>query len=173
MNKLGENVATRDTPAAERKRIPMSVPVRRLEVPNIPGYHLHWFTSDPQRIARAKAGGYDFVTEDEMQLAQGGLGSVSTHSGNQDLGSHVSIVSGRNEEGQTERMILMKIKQEFYEEDQLLLEARNQSVADSLNSGTTGQAGAADKGEQGFRYVDKSRTKIPEMFRNKKVAPKA
>lgn len=171
MQKLNENVATRDTPAAERKRIPMSVPVRKLEVPEIPGFHLHWFVSTPQRLQRALDGGYTFVDEREMKLLNTSIGGVSTHSGNQDLGSQVSVVSGTNEEGQTERMILMKIPQAWYEEDQKLVEARNQSVADSLNSGTTGQAGAADKHEAGFRYIDKSRTKIPDMFRNKKNDP--
>lgn len=174
MQKLNENPATRDTPAAERKRIPMSVPVRKLEVPDIPGYHLHWFRSDAARIQRAQEGGYEFVDAGEIRLNPVGLGADTTHSGNTDMGSRVSVISGESADGvDAERMILMKIKQEWYDEDQKLVEARNDSVAAALTSGvmTNGPGGsAADAGENGnFRYVDKSRTKLPAMFtKNKK-----
>ncbi len=166
MEKL--NVATRGTPEAERKRIPMSVPVRNLEVPDIPGYHLHWFVNTPARIDRALAGGYEFVDSKEMRLTQAGLGTNTTHSGNTDMGSHVSVVSGTNEEGQTERLILMKIKQEWYEEDQKELEKRNDSVAEALAGGLMG----ADKdaaGDTNHRYVDKARTRLPAMFTKKVI----
>ena len=51
----------KDSVTRERKRIPMSVPVQRLEVAEIPGYHLHWFLSTPERLQRALDGGYEFV----------------------------------------------------------------------------------------------------------------
>ena len=160
--------APRDTPAGERKRIPMSVPVRKLEVPDIPGYHLHWFVSNPTRLQRALDAGYEYVDAREMKLNPVGLGSTTTHGGNTDLGSQVSIVSGSDEEGQPERLVLMKIKQEWYEEDQKIAQERVDSVAAALNSGTTGAAGAADKNELNLRYVG-SRTKLPALF-TKKVA---
>ena len=172
MQKLNENVATRESPTAERKRIPMSVPVRRLEVPEIPGYHLHWFNGDRARIQRAMDGGYEFVDERDMRLIQGGLGSISTHSGNTDLGSQVSVASGTDEDGNPVRMILMKIKLEWYNEDQLLVDKRNQSVADALVGGQIAGDKENPSDSTNFRYVG-SRTKIPDMFRNKSVGKKS
>jgi len=116
--------ATRAASTAERKRIPMSVPVQKLSAPDIPGYHLHWFNGTPERIQRARDGGYEFVDSTELQLNNASIGGDSTQSGNTDMGSQVSIVSGDEvgRDGQPSRLILMKIKQEWYEEDQKLVE---------------------------------------------------
>jgi hypothetical protein len=154
--------------AAERKRIPMSVPVQRLEAPEIPGYHLHWFNGTAERLQRALDGGYEFVDEREMKINNVSLGGDSAKSGNTDMGSRVSIVSGQDmgKDGQPNRLVLMKIKQEWYEEDQKLVENRNQKVVDTLLSGLTGQGGDTSQ-----RYVDKSRTAIPDFFKPKR--PKA
>lgn len=155
--------------AAERKRIPMSVPVQQLEAPEIPGYHLHWFNGTKERIQRAIDGGYEFVYERDMKLNPVGLGSDSTHSGNTDLGSQVSRVAGQelDAEGQPVRMILMKIKLEWYNEDQKLVENRNRNVANALTGGALGDTG--NPGDTSHRYVDKAKTSIPDMFNpNKK-----
>ena len=154
---------------AERKRIPMSVPVQKLAAPDIAGYHLHWFVGAQDRLQRALDAGYEFVDEKELQINNVSLGSVSTASGNTDMGSRVSVVSGSEigKDGQPMRLILMKIKQEWYEEDLKLVEARNEQVAASLRGGLIG----ADKdraGDTQQRYVDKSRTKLPDMFTPKK-----
>jgi hypothetical protein len=150
--------------AAERKRVPMSVPVQQLEAPEIPGYHLHWFNGTRERLQRAIDGGYEFVHEKDMKLNPVGLGSDSTHSGNTDMGSQVSRVAGSelDAEGQPIRMILMKIKQEWYDEDQKLVFNRNLKVADSLTGGMLGDAG--NPGDTSHRYVDKAKTVIPDMF---------
>lgn len=172
-NDKAPNVATdRDTVKAERKRIPMSVPVQTLAAPEIPGYHLHWFNGTQARLQRAIDGGYEFVDQKEMMLNATGLGTNTTHSGNSDMGSRVSVVSGSEigPDGQAIRMVLMKIKQEWYEEDQKLVEERNDKVAASLRGGTTGSEmpGAGDLSQ---RYVDKSRTKLPDMFTKKQPKP--
>lgn len=161
-----QNPATStDTIKAERKRIPMSVPVQRLAAPDIPGYHLHWFNGTPERISRALDGGYEFVDEREAQVNNVSLGSTSTASGNTDMGSRVSVVSGEQlgKDGQPMRLILMKIRQEWYEEDQKLVEGKNEQVAASLRGGLIGSE--QDRaGDTQHRYVDKNRTKIPDMF---------
>ena len=154
---------------AERKRVPMSVPVQRLEAPDVPGYHLHWFNGTAERIQRALDGGYEFVDERDMKLNSVGLGNESTHSGNTDMGSRVSVVSGQEvgKDGQPIRLILMKIKQEWYEEDQKLVDTRNELVAASLRGGTIGSE--KDLGnDTNHRYVDKSRTAIPDLFKPKR-----
>lgn len=154
---------------AERKRIPMSVPVQRLEAPDIPGYHLHWFNGTPERLQRALDGGYEFVDERELKINNVSLGGDSTASGNTDMGSRVSVVSGQEvgKDGQPTRLILMKLKQEWYEEDQKAVEARNSQVANSLTSGAIG-AEKERSGDAVHRYVDKSRTQIPDLFRAKR-----
>lgn len=157
------------TNAAERRRIPMSVPVQKLEAPDMPGFHLHWFTGSPERLQRAIDGGYEFVDEREMKINNVSLGTVSTASGNTDMGSRVSVVSGTEigKDGQPMRLILMKIKQEWYEEDQKLVEARNEQVASALRGGKIGAEQDA-AGDVQHRYVDKNRTKIPDMFTPKR-----
>ena len=166
MEKL--NVAT-STVAAARRRIPMSVPVLKLETAEIPGYHLHWFMNSPARLQRALDGGYEFVDEREIQINNVSLGGTSAVSGNTDLGTRVSIVSGQEvgKDGQPSRLVLMKIKEEWYQEDRQVLEARNTQIRDSLVGGMIGAEhdGAGDRQQ---RYVDKSRTAIPDFFKPKR-----
>jgi hypothetical protein len=156
------NSATSSTAVRERKRVPMSVPVQRLETAELPGYHLHWFLSTPERLQRALDGGYEFVDEREMKINNVSLGGDSAVSGNTDMGSRVSIVSG-----QPTRLILMKIKQEWWDEDQAQLEARNTKVRDALMGGMLGAEKDSGSDAQ-HRYVDKSRTQIPDFFKNKR-----
>lgn len=154
---------------AERKRIPMSVPVQKLAAPDIPGYHLHWFNNDPARIQRAQEGGYEFVDAKEIALGSMSLGSESAVSGNTDLGSQVSVVAGQKvgPDGQAARLVLMKIKEEWWLEDQALIEQRNGQVVTALTEGVVGSE--KDKpGETRLRYVG-SRTSLPDFFK-KKVA---
>lgn len=160
--------ATARESTAERKRIPMSVPVQKLEAPAIPGYHLHWFNGTAERIQRALDGGYEFVDERETRVNSVGLGNESTQSGNTDMGSRVSVVGGSEigRDGQPIRLILMKIKQEWYDEDQKILEERNDKVVAALTSGLVGAA--QDRpGDTQHRYLDKARTQIPELFKRK------
>jgi len=168
MEKL--NPGTRaDATRAERKRIPMSVPVQKLSAPEIPGYHLHWFLSTAERLQRALDGGYEFVEEREAKINPVGLGGDSAVSGNTDMGSRVSVVSGQEigKDGQPTRLVLMKIRQEWWDEDQLLVEARNTKVRDSLLGGMIG-AEQDRPGDSQHRYVDEARTSIPDFFKRKR-----
>ena len=164
------NVATRqEAVKSERKRIPMSVPVQRLQVPEIDGYHQHWFDSGVQgRIQRALDGGYEFVDEREVIPSSVGLGGDSAVSGSTDMGSRVSVVSGQEvtPDGQPARLILMKIKEEWWLEDQQAIEDRNTAVRDALLGGMVG-AEAEAAGDAQHRYVDQSRSTIPDFFKPK------
>lgn len=163
------NPGTNALSTAERKRIPMSVPVQKLEAPEIPGYHLHWFTGSAERLQRAIDGGYEFVDNREIKINSVSLGGDSAESGNTDMGSRVSIVSGTEigKDGQPMRLVLMKIKQEWYEEDQKLMEERNELVAKSLRGGLFGAEKDAP-GDTRHRYVDAARTTIPDLFKPKR-----
>ena len=155
--------------AAQRRRIPMSIPVQRLEVADIPGYHLHWFLSTPERLQRAIDGGYEFVDERDVKVNAVSLGGDSAISGSTDMGSRVSIVSGQEvgKDGQPTRLVLMKLKQEWWDEDQVLVEAKNTKVRDSLVGGMIG-AENDRPGDTQHRYVDKTRTQIPDFFKSKR-----
>lgn len=163
-------------PAAERKRIPMTLPTLKLEVPAIPGYHLHWFRGSQARLQQAMNAGYEFVSAEEVQINNVALGGDATKDGNSDMGSRVSISSGNDMDasGQPARLYLMKQKMEYYLEDQKLLEGRNDSVAAALTASfRQGTVGAGQQGETGedvaHRYVNKTVTKVPDMFRKKPV----
>lgn len=99
--------------------------------PNTRPYEPRWFNDDPGRLARAEAAGYEFVHPDEID----GVGEKEVHGGNTDLGSKVSRVTGKTEEKQAIRSYLMKIKREYYDEDQRAKEIQNRMVDDALRSG--------------------------------------
>lgn len=158
-------------PVAERRRVPMSVPMMRLQIPedSCPGFHLHWFKGTPNRIQRALDAGYEFVRRDEVFVNNKDLAGSVMESGNTDLGDRVSIVDGDGpgEDGQASRLYLMKIRQEWYDEDQAVLAKRNQSVVDAILAGTTrGEKSSETADDMTQRYVDK-RTRIPDLFKPK------
>lgn len=172
MNESNPTVASGKT-RAERQRIPLSVPVRKLEVPPIPGYHLRWMRGTVQRLAAAERAGFTFVTTDEVDINNTLLGGDATQSGNTDMGSRVSISEGGEvENGQAVRLYLMKQPMEFYLEDRGILNKRNDSIAASLTAQyQTGQVGGRADGEAAgdaqHRYVDQSRSRLPDIFRKK------
>jgi hypothetical protein len=118
------NVPTNAAP--EKKRIPLSIPSRKLEVAEIPGWHLYWFLES--NVPRAVQGGYVFVKDEEVTLNQHNVAADKSISGNVDLGSQVKVVGGVSESGGAEHLVLMKIKQEWYDEDKRAIEAKNASV---------------------------------------------
>lgn len=157
----------------ERKRIPLSVPQRKLEVPDIPGYHLRWFRGTKQRINQALQAGYMFVTPDEVQLNNVAIGGDAAKAGNAAMDDKVSVIEGGDTEGgQAVHMILMKQSLAHKREDDRILQDRNDSIADTLTANfRQGTVAAGAQGELPVdvqnRYVDRSRTKIPDMFKRK------
>ena len=133
------------------ERVPMSSGRRKMEVPNIPGYHLHWINDYPGRVQQALAAGYTMVKADETRIhARTGGG------GNDDLGSGVSMVVGQQEGGQALKAYLMKIPQDLYDSDQKAAQQSSDRVEAALRS----RKGMAAEGESGRdhdnRYVKTS-----------------
>jgi len=145
---------------------PMSLPKERLNVPDIEGYHLHWFRGSPDRIARAKQAYYEFVTSDEVGLNNFDLGGDASQSGNTDMGTRVSVVAGDDLDntGQPSRLYLMKCRKELFEASQAILAERNESIATAIRGGRIGE-GSGETGETPFdaqqRYV---KGKVPDLF---------
>lgn len=144
---------------AERKRIPMSIPIRRLEVPEIVGYHLHWFLEG--NVPRAKQGGYELVQFDEVAVNQRGVGTDSTITGNTSLGGNVEVTYGTGPDGKPATLYLMKIKKEWFNEDQQVLANRNLAVVQAIFKGEA-VAGPAQSNpsDANNRYVKKDLTTL-------------
>lgn len=111
----GQNPANVNQPAPFR-RIPMNMARRKLEVRPIPGWHLYWHKQTD--IEAALDAGYIFVDKSEVSINSRSVGSSSGIGGNTALGSEVSIVGSK---GTGERLVLMKLKQEFHEEDRRMI----------------------------------------------------
>lgn len=140
--------------SGERKRIPMTLPKLKLSVPDIPGYHLHWFAdrAGGGRIIQALHAGYEHVDMAEVAMQEFGLGSDASRTRNDDLGTRISVIGGKGEGNTVERMYLMKIRQEWWEEDQKGLEERNNSIMDTIKR-TGVKADGEKETDSSKRYV--------------------
>lgn len=142
-----------------RKRIPMSVPVRKMEVEEIPGFHLYWFVES--NVPRAIAAGYEFVKANEVPLHQRNPANPAENSGNNDLGTNISMLAGKDEGGRPIMQILMKIRLEWYQEDQKALQEINAKKLSGIFRGEEIMGGeSASVSDQGLAYVDPDRTSL-------------
>jgi hypothetical protein len=96
----------------------------------IPGYHLHIFTDTGGRIQEAVDSGYEFVTPTEV----GGV-SENVVSRNGDLGERIRYLVNPRAEGTEQYGYLMKTRQEWYEEDQADLQAKNNRIDAAIRMG--------------------------------------
>ncbi len=143
----GAQVAAKDI----RRRVPMAIPRQKLALPDIPGYHVHWINDYPGRVLSAQEGGYEFVTPEEGRVLSRAIANDPAQSGNTDLGDRISIVVGQDN-GQPLRAYAMKIRNEWFEEDQALLSEKNRQIQQAIRDGSIGseQGSAADRKQ---RYV--------------------
>lgn len=150
---------------------PMSMGAQSLAVPEKDGYHRRWFRSDPGRIQRALRAGYRFVDTSEVDLNNFDLGGDAKESGNTDLGTRVSIISGDEADatGQPSRLYLMECPQELYEHSRSIIEERNDSIAaairgDGIGAGEDGEETARDRSK---RYTPKNQQNKLDLFTKK------
>lgn len=92
-------------------RVPLGVPRLKLAVPEISGHVCRWFNDLEGRLAMALQGGYEFVSVQEAPQ----FGDLDIDNVNRDLGARVSRVVDKTTGTKAH---LMKIKKEYYEEDQ-------------------------------------------------------
>lgn len=134
-----------------RERIPMSLPVQKLAVPEIPGWHCHWMRGDPQRINQALRAGYTYVDQDEVDMSTFGVANGPGDSGHSDLGTRVSFISGREADGGVERLYLMKLPMEYWLQDQGKYAEMQEQTAAQLR----GQKGFIEAGgDNSNRYAN-------------------
>ena len=138
--KMEERKATSDatTPAADgatrKRRNVFNGTEAKLGVRSqIPGYHLHIFTDVGSRIQEALDSGYEFVTPTEI----GGV-SENVVSRNGDLGERIRYLVNPRAEGTEQFGYLMKVRQEWFEEDQAELQAKNNRIDSAIRKGKMG-----------------------------------
>ena len=141
-------------------RVPMSTARRRLEVADMPGWHLHWFKED--NVPAALQAYYEPVKRGEVALNQLGVANGIADDGNTDLGTNVSIVAGKNEDGSPVRLILMKIPEQYFREDQDDLRKRNGAIMEAIFGEEGAQVGEGGqiKDASSLTYVDQKRTSL-------------
>jgi hypothetical protein len=122
--------AQREARQMPRQRIPAGLPRPKLTATPMLGWHLHWMNDDGQRLIEAQQGGYEFVSEEETKLDQ-----VAPTPANSDLGTRVRKVVGKQENGEPMYAYLMKIPQNFYDEDQLALQAQVDRIDATIRTG--------------------------------------
>lgn len=112
------------------ERVPLSESKARLSAPKIPGYETRIINDEGDRIYHAQRGGWEFVTDDEIHMSGKTLGG----DGNK-VSSKVSYYVGIGKDLKPITAYLMKIKKEWYDEDQRAkVKARNDDRASRLEA---------------------------------------
>lgn len=118
---------------SRESRVSMNVPSRKLETPEITGYHLHWFLR--QNVPQGIRAGYEFVDVKELPSMDKSIGGRGEKTNTEDLGgSQITHIGGRDERGDTVELVLMKIRLEWYMDDQRKIAERNMSVMQMIFS---------------------------------------
>jgi hypothetical protein len=94
---------------------------------------LYFFNDEPGRIAAALEAGWEFVTPDEV-----GYHASNVTNNNVDLANRVSVLGMKSELGKPQQQVLLKIRQEWWEEDQAEVQARNNKTDASIKRGKGG-----------------------------------
>jgi hypothetical protein len=114
----------------------------------IPGYHLYFFNDEPGRIQAALDAGWEFVSPEEV-----GYASSNVTNRNTDLGSgRVSVVGGKNDQGHPQQQVLLKIRQDWWEEDQAEIQRRNDKTDASIRKGKVGDIDSTGFYDAGIKY---------------------
>ena len=145
LEKMVRTNTDRDT--GERKRNVFNGTEGKLTIQHkIEGFHLHIFNDAPGRIQQALDAGYVFVTPEEI----GGV-KENVVSRNTDLGDKVRFLVGRSEDGTALYAYVMKIKQAWFDEDQGIMQDKNNLIDDAIRNGSNAKDGKSFEGS----YVPK------------------
>jgi hypothetical protein len=132
---VSERISPSPTPSSDgstrKRRNVFNGTEAKISVRNtVPGYHLHVFTDAGSRIQEALDSGYEFVTPIEV----GGV-SENVVSRNGDLGERIRYLVNPRATGTEQYGYLMKIRQEWFEEDQAEIQAKNNRIDAAVRKG--------------------------------------
>lgn len=156
LSELSNPAQAANTAIARPPRRPMSTARQRFQTPEIPGWHLHWFKED--NVPLALDAYYEFVDRNEVNMNQLNiaLGGASTGT---DMGSRVSLIADKTESGSPVRAYLMKVKEEYWIEDQKVIQTRNSDIMQAI----FGDEAKADTGE-GLKPLEKTAYRDQALF---------
>lgn len=137
---------------SENERVPMGGNNLKMKLPDIPGYRTRWFNDTGERIETAKKGGYTHITKAGIKVGTG------AEKGHTDLGAVVSMVVGTQSNGQPLRAYAMKIKQEWFIEDQAKKALAVRETESQIKSGNL----PGSKGDTSHRYIPEEGITIEE-----------
>ena len=143
-----------------KPRIPMSAPRRRLETSLIPGFHLHWMKEES--LPQAYAAHYAHVLDNEVEINTRNVSISGEMGSTADLSNRVTVQYG----GDT--MYLMKLPQEFYDQDMELIKQRNVDIWAQIFRGEeiAGQM-VPNPGDTSNRYVKTAEVQGSDLTRAK------
>lgn len=146
-----------DPAEAVKTRKPFGGFQKKLDVlGTIPGYQLYWINDDGSRIPSCLQAGYQFVLQDEIGMEAGVL------TNNRDLGDRVSRPVGSKADGSTMHAYLMKLPNEFVEQD-ARAHADRQATIDRAIKGGRGQVAGIGVPQDGSTYTPNVGVKIQEQ----------
>lgn len=114
---------------AERgERLSLNAPSLNLAVPSIEGYHMHWFLET--NVPLALRGWYEFVKPGEVEIPDKNIGGRPEGLETEELGGArvTQINKGPGADGRPIQFVLMKIRQEWYFDEQRKIAERNYSI---------------------------------------------
>lgn len=118
-----EQVRTQADRPQRPTRIPFGAPQTKLAVRmELPGYFLYWTNDQDGKLEAAQAGGYEFVTPKEIGEARDG--------------TQVKRLVGSSKDGSPLYAYLMKIKQEWHQEDLDQLSAVDDKFESAIREGS-------------------------------------
>ena len=125
--------AAKVAPASQRvaARKPFGGFTKKLDIATkIPGYVLYWINDDSGRIESCLAAGFEFVDRKEVHADLPQLDGLQQ---NRDIGSRVSRpTKSTKPDGSTMFMYLMKLPQEFHDQDEAAKQARQKQIDDAI-----------------------------------------
>lgn len=140
MTVADENTVSR---GRTKTRVPFGGARLKLSTPEIPGYVQRWISDTPGRLQAALEGGWEFVENRAISVGD-------TGDGNSDVGSRVSKIVDKNSSGPV-RGYLMKIREEWYREDQETKQSSLDKVEADIRGGRHNLGG-----EPGKTYIPSS-----------------
>lgn len=115
------------------------------------GYHPYWRNDLDGRVQEALANGYEFVSPSEIEETSLRIGASELSD------DKVSRIVGYTEKGEPIKAYLMKIKEEWFKENQAFYQNRAKAIDDAIRTGTTTPVEGAYSPREGISYQARTR----------------
>jgi len=110
------------------------------------GYHPYWRNDMDGRVQEALANGYEFVHPDEIEEVNLRISAEPM------TGDKVSRIVGYTDKGDPIYAFLMKIKKEWFEENQAFYQKRNDTIDRAIKTGNVASVEQGYSPKEGISY---------------------